>query len=120
MGPRCSSNGQRKGLPREACAKAQAKLAEAEVQQRKEEDDLEEGERRLDAFLQEADSTADFLPSGSPPTLPADLAAELAQLRASVQDLQRERDEFRVQLQCWSSARRLWTFRRHFSTVGER
>ena len=84
---------------REACAKVQAKLAETEVQRRKEEGDLEDGERRLDALLQEADSTANFLPSGPPRTVPADFSDKLAQFRASVQDFQREMDGWRVQLQ---------------------
>ena len=40
---------------------------------------LQDGERRLAALLQEADSTADSLTSGPPPTVPADFAAKLAQ-----------------------------------------
>ena len=83
---------------REACARAQATLTEAELQQRKEEDDLADGERRLAALLQEAEATPD-VPSFVPPTAPVDFAAELAHLRVSVQQLQRERDELRVQLQ---------------------
>ena len=63
------------------------------------------------------DLTADFLPSGPPPTGPADFASELAHLRVSVQDLQRERerDELRVQLQ--SDGRSEQRERKHHSRV---
>ena len=84
---------------REACARAQATLTERrELQQREEEDDLADGERRLAALLQEAEATPD-VPSFVPPTAPVDFAAELVHLRVSVRQLQRERDELRVQLQ---------------------
>ena len=68
----------------EAVLEAQAKLA-------KEEAALEDGLKRLNSLQQEADGLTEQ------PAAPADFARELAELRACVQALQVERDDFRAE-----------------------
>ena len=65
-------------------------LAKAQTQLQSEEQGLSEGEARLAAFLQEADGMRVEEPQ---PTAPVDFAHELAELRACVQDLQRENQD---------------------------
>ena len=80
---------------REACEGAQKVLDEAEAKKREEEDQLKEGERRLAALLQEAEVFPPAPVSQPPPTVPVDCAAELAQLRACMEELKVERNELR-------------------------
>ena len=68
-------------------------LAEAKSEEQEARQHLHDGEERLCKLRQEASRMAEDIP----PTAPADFI-ELAQLRSSVQELQRERDELRAQL----------------------
>ena len=78
----------------EAVVKAQAAVVEAQAKLVAEEEALRDGEQRLVTL----DREASCLPQQPPPTVPADFAQELAQLRASVQELRRERDDLRAEM----------------------
>ena len=69
-------------------------LAEAKSDEEQARQHLHDGEDCLFKLRQEASRMAEDIP----PTAPVDFAAELAQSRSSVHELQRERDELRAQL----------------------
>ena len=91
-GRRCSSSARRNG-----CEGAQKVLDEAEAKKH-EEGRIREGERRLAALLQEAEVSPAAQFSQPPPTVSVDCAAEVAQLRACVEELKAERNELRSRL----------------------
>ena len=70
-------------------------MSEAQAKLTKEEEALEHGLKRLNSLQQEADGLSEQPP---PPTVPADFARELAELRACVQALQVERDDLRAEV----------------------
>ena len=72
---------------------AKAKMASAEATLTAELSSLHDGEQRHAALLVEFSG----MPEQPPPTWPVDFAAELAQLRSLVAELQREREELRFE-----------------------
>ena len=73
---------------------ANAKVVAAEMTLTSELSALQDGEQRHAALLAEASRTSEQ----PPPTVPVDFAAELTQLRSLVAELQREREELRLEL----------------------
>lgn len=84
------------GCCRDDLARAQDALAQAQAKLQSEEQSLAEGEARLAALIAESEGLREEVP----PTMPANFAHELAELRACVQELRRENTELRSELQC--------------------
>ena len=82
-------------LVREEIIEAQVVVLEVQGKLIKEEEALEDGLKRLNSLQQEADGLSEQQP---PPTVPADFARELAELRACVQALHLERDDLRAEV----------------------
>lgn len=87
---------------RQEVEKARAILCAAEAKLSQEEDSISQAEDRLHALQEEARGMQESVP---PATVPCDFAQELAQLRSSVQQLMRERDQLRAELAGQSGAR---------------
>ena len=83
------------GSCREEVARAQEVLTQAQAKLQSEEQALVEGEARLAALTAESVAPREDVP----PTVPANFAHELAELRACVQELRRENTDLRSELQ---------------------
>ena len=83
------------GVCRTEIVKAQEALAQAQARLQSEEQGLAEGQVRLAALTAESEGVREEVH----PTVPANFAHELAELRGCIQDLQRENTELRSQLQ---------------------
>ena len=83
------------GPCREEVARAQEVLTQAQAKLQSEEQALVEGEARLAALTAESVAPREDVP----PTVPANFAHELVELRACVQELRRENTDLRSELQ---------------------
>ena len=83
------------GSCREEVVQAQEILAKVQAKLQSEEQALVESEARLAVLMAESDVSMEDVP----PTMPANFAHELAELRACVQELRRENTDLRSELQ---------------------
>ena len=84
------------GICQEEVARAQQVLSKAQAKLQSEEQGLAEGEARLADLIAESERSRE---ERVPPTMPANFARELAELRACVQELREENSDLRSKLQ---------------------